>query len=755
MTKVSVVILNYNSDIETLNCIDSIKKSKPGFKYEIIVVENSENKTFKKRLKNKYKDIVYVKSSNYGYGAGNNLGVSTAKGKYILILNPDCLVKQNTLRVLASFLDKNNMAGAVSANMIDEKGRLFSQLGSRELTPIRGIFALSFINKIFPNNRISQEYYLSDKHLSDVREADAIPGSAFMFRKDVFEKAGGFDENLFLFFEESDLGKRIKKLGYKLFITPKTEVVHKWEVDKTNVYMQKVFNKSRFYFFKKYYGILNALLVEFFCRLSLSNILFFLILVLGVFLRFYKISSLFFLDSEIADNLLDIKNYFLGSELPLIGPPTSHPWLYFGPIFYWIYAPVLILSHFNPLSYVYFGNIFSIMALILNYFLVKKYWGVWASILSSFLVATSYFLLDYSQLSRFYSYIVLLTYVFLLLLLRFLNNPKKGIFWIFFILGVSFSFHYTPIVLIPPTIVILCKYRKVFKVKELIAVLVGLLLPLFPVIVYDSKNGFKMTNNLVLWLPYRILNTIGILHKDAIPRNAIEIGLRQFLTFLANLFSLPSNQIGLYLGVLLLLAVIIAYLKNLRYFDKFTHTLFFYMLFSSSLLIIHGDTPLHYFLLMSPFFIIFLSVVLTRLYSKKVLKVLMILYLITVVVGVVSTINRKYLRSLAASYDLNPATSYSTQKKIASFLVKDSNNMPIFLKRIGVNDAFEGNFAQNYQFLMWLYGNEPVKVGEMIIKGESAKVEYLIVENNKYNILNREVKNIYSVGNTVILKNRL
>lgn len=81
--------------------------------------------------------------------------------------------------------------------------------------------------------------------------------------------------------------------------------------------------------------------------------------------------------------------------------------------------------------------------------------------------------------------------------------------------------------------------------------------------------------------------------------------------------------------------------------------------------------------------------------------------------------------------------------------------MPIFLKRIGVNDAFEGNFAQNYQFLMWLYGNEPVKVGEMIIKGESAKVEYLIVENNKYNILNREVKNIYSVGNTVILKNRL
>lgn len=755
MIKVSVVILNYNSNIETLDSIKAILRSKVNFKYEVIVVENSEGKTFKKYLKGKYKNILYIESENNGYGAGNNLGIKKAKGKYILILNPDCLVKRDTLKVLTSFLDKHKNAAAVAPNLVDGKGKLFSQLGSRELTPLRGIFALSFLNKIFPNNKISKEYYLSYKYLNEIREADAIPGSAFMVRKDTFKRIGCFDENLFLYFEESDLGKRINKLGYKLFITPETEIVHNWEVDRSNAYLQKIFDKSRFYYFKKYYGLLNALAVEFFCRLSFNKILFLLILVLGVFLRFYKIDSLFFLDSEIADNLLDIKNYYLSNSLPLIGPPTSHPWLYFGPIFYWIYAPALILSNFNPLSYVYFGNVVGMAVIILNYFIVKKYWGVWPSTLSSFLVATSFYLLDFSQLSRFYSYIIPVTYVFLLFLLKFLNNPQNGIFWVFFILGVSFSFHYTPLVLIPPTIVIFCKYRKEFKVKEIIGALAGFILPLIPVLIHDSKNGFKMMINLFFWLPYRLLNAVGILHKDAIPQNAVEIGAKQFFTFIADLFSLPSERFGLYLGAVLLLAVVLVYLKNHRSFEKYTNTLFFYMLFSSFLLIIHGDTPLHYFLLMSPFFIIFLSVVFIRLASNKALRILMILYLITNIVGVFNTIDKKHNRSLSVNYSPSIVTSYSTQKKVAAFLVKDSGDLPVSLKRIGKNDEFEGNFAQNYQYLMWLYGNEPVKVGETVIKSDPAKIEYLIIENSKDDFLNKKAQNLYSIGDTIILKNRL
>jgi GT2 family glycosyltransferase len=219
-------------------------------------------------LKAKFNWVKYLKSpKNVGYGGGNNLGAKLAKGEYLFILNPDTKLQPKSLDTLASYLDKHPKVGIVAPNLIDESGKVYIQLGSKALTPLQGIVAHSFINKAFPNNPISRSYWLKDISMDELRDADAVPGSAFLIRKKVFEKVGGYDENIFLYFEETDLGKRVKEAGYKIFINPKAEVMHAWNFVRSEK-LKKYSQESRFYYFKKRYGIFWALIVEAFARFS-------------------------------------------------------------------------------------------------------------------------------------------------------------------------------------------------------------------------------------------------------------------------------------------------------------------------------------------------------------------------------------------------------------------------------------------------------------------------------------------------------
>jgi len=273
--KVSIVILRYKEIGEVINCLNSIKKVNPRLSFEVILVDNNKKKRIINKVRGKYSWLRYVKSpGNIGFDRGNNLGAKYAKGEYLLFLNPDTLVLPKAIDKLSGFLDKNHKTGVVAPNLIDEKGKVFLQLGSRALTPIRGIVAHSFINKIFPNNPISRSYWLKDIPMDKLREVDVVPGSALMIRRNVFERIGGFDENFFIYFEESDLCKRVKEEGCRIFIIPQARIVHYWEPKTKNRRLNKEFEKSRLYYFKKHYGIFWALVVEAFARFSKEHAIF-------------------------------------------------------------------------------------------------------------------------------------------------------------------------------------------------------------------------------------------------------------------------------------------------------------------------------------------------------------------------------------------------------------------------------------------------------------------------------------------------
>lgn len=280
--KVSIIIVHYRNEQELYDCITSIKRSTPETSYEIIVVDNDERKTIGPTLKKKFGWVKYLKApGDVGYGAGNNLGAKEARGEYLFILNPDTKVPPGAIDTLVTFLEKRKKTAIVAPNLIDAKGKVFIQLGSGKLTPLRGIVALSFLNKIFPNNPISRGYWLKGDSIDKVREVDVVPGSAFLVRKEVFDELKGFDETFFLYFEESDFCKRVKEVGWKIFITPDAQITHYWGKSTPNSEEnKKILTKSRFYYFKKHYGIFSALLVETFARFSKRKAIFILVFIL-------------------------------------------------------------------------------------------------------------------------------------------------------------------------------------------------------------------------------------------------------------------------------------------------------------------------------------------------------------------------------------------------------------------------------------------------------------------------------------------
>lgn len=264
----SFVVVHYKAYKELIACIASIQKFRTKISSEIIVVDNDEKPVIQLELKKSFPTVRYIKSpKNGGYGYGLNIGTQKAKGEYLFFLNEDTKLLSDVGTVLVDFLEKHKGA-IVAPALFDASKKIYPLQGAKELGVIEGIVAISFFNKIFPNNPISRHYFLKDVNKVNAYEVDVVPGTAFMLEKKMFDELGGFDEHFFLFFEEVDLCKRAKAHGATIFIEPRAKVMHLW--GKSTAYdMQQTsheFQKSRMYYFCKHYGFLAMCLVELFAR---------------------------------------------------------------------------------------------------------------------------------------------------------------------------------------------------------------------------------------------------------------------------------------------------------------------------------------------------------------------------------------------------------------------------------------------------------------------------------------------------------
>ena len=221
----SIVIVNFNTKAITLACLESLYQYTAGLDFEVIVVDNASTDGSVQEL-NKFgaKHPAFkliLSSENRGFGVGNNLGAKEAKGKYLLFINSDTLLTENNLPFCIRQMQKDPYIGIYSCNLINKDGSHQSSGG------------------FFPNlkNLTAWQLFLDDLPLvaklfksihphSLVSSPDWVTGAFMIIPTKLYQKVGGFDENIFMYVEELELCYRIKKLGKKAVLDSRTSLIH-------------------------------------------------------------------------------------------------------------------------------------------------------------------------------------------------------------------------------------------------------------------------------------------------------------------------------------------------------------------------------------------------------------------------------------------------------------------------------------------------------------------------------------------------
>ena len=251
---VSVIILNYNAGDLLLNCINSLKKSTYG-NLEIIVVDNISSDNSQEKCKEKFPEIKLIQNKeNLGYCGGNNVGIKEAKGKFIVILNPDTIVEENAIQNMCNTLDSNSEISVVGAKIIDPDGKF--QLSSRRVYPtfLTSLFQISGLSYIFPKSKLFGRYNYTYISENSTHSVDSVSGACMMFPVSLYYELKGFDERFFLYFEDTDFCYQAKKKGYKIIYNPEVSIYHhKYGSSNNRILMNRIhFYVSMFKFLFKY-----------------------------------------------------------------------------------------------------------------------------------------------------------------------------------------------------------------------------------------------------------------------------------------------------------------------------------------------------------------------------------------------------------------------------------------------------------------------------------------------------------------------
>jgi len=223
----SIIIVNYNVKEFIQNLLHSIFKAGCNLKYAIIIIDNASEDGSAEFIKEKFPNVnLIINNKNIGFGKANNIGLSVAKGEYILLVNPDTLIREDTLEKMISFFETNPDAGLAGCKILNPDGSL--QLACRRSFPgpWTSFCKVTGLSTLFPNSRLFARYNLTYLDENKTHEVDAISGSFMMMKREVYEKVGGFDEQFFMYGEDLDLCYRIQKSGWKVYYTPDTQIIH-------------------------------------------------------------------------------------------------------------------------------------------------------------------------------------------------------------------------------------------------------------------------------------------------------------------------------------------------------------------------------------------------------------------------------------------------------------------------------------------------------------------------------------------------
>jgi GT2 family glycosyltransferase len=268
--KVSVIIVSYNTKDLLKRCFDSVRDSAEGVKCEIIVVDNGSKDGSAELIKNGFPELTLIESAeNSGFARANNLGYERCGGEYIVLLNSDAFLVGKSLALAIDLMDRHLEVGLAGGRLIGEDGSW--QPSARSFPGIWNEFlTLSGLAGRYKESRIFGRPDMTYLDQSQELACDWVPGAFTIIRRSVIEETGFFDEQFFLYYEEVDLCRRIKKSGWKIAYWPAVTIIHLGGVS-TGTFSQKLVSKSgkqmglwrlqsQYLYYRKNHGLIKALL---------------------------------------------------------------------------------------------------------------------------------------------------------------------------------------------------------------------------------------------------------------------------------------------------------------------------------------------------------------------------------------------------------------------------------------------------------------------------------------------------------------
>lgn len=251
--ELSILIVDFKSQDFTLRLVSDLQKYLASLRYEIIIVDNDPDGNADKIFRKKFggeKNIQIIKAEkNSGFGAGNNLAAASATGEYLLLLNPDTSVVDNSIEKMLDFLAKHSEVGALSPLVFQIDGETLQR---HFFGRFQSLATLLLRNQagIMPADP------------PDFFYVDMITSAAMMLRRELYEKLGGFDEKFFLYMEDEDLCRRISKLGLKNAVLTTAKIIHFEGKSSTSFEKKKFYYKSQDYYWRKHYGSFQTAMMK-------------------------------------------------------------------------------------------------------------------------------------------------------------------------------------------------------------------------------------------------------------------------------------------------------------------------------------------------------------------------------------------------------------------------------------------------------------------------------------------------------------
>jgi len=226
----SIIIVAYNTKDLVKECLASLERAKPrveqaGYTMEVIISDNGSDDT-SEMVKKDFPDVLYQANGNVGFAMGNNIVKPLCAGQYILMLNPDTQVEENTLPESLQYMEKHQAVGAMTCKIVMYDGSMDKDARRSFPTPWVAFTHMSKLDRLFPTSKLFAKYWYGYLSAEVESEVDVLEGAFCLVRREVMDEVKWYDEDYFLNGEDIDLCWKIKEKGHKIMYVPTIKINH-------------------------------------------------------------------------------------------------------------------------------------------------------------------------------------------------------------------------------------------------------------------------------------------------------------------------------------------------------------------------------------------------------------------------------------------------------------------------------------------------------------------------------------------------